>query len=191
MGGLFCSPARFRLSDPEPEAKPGSFHGMDAKALMQAGQARALPPHALLCQEGKATDRFFVLTVGQVEISKSIAGRHHALANTGPGSVLGLMAALDGEPCSVSMRTQGSATVVEITRSSLLALLAPEHASDSDLMHDLALVAIRRLRGATDELAQTLFQALRASPRAGRIDAHRLARIQAGNHAWPCVRLAA
>ena len=191
MGGLFRSPARFRLSEPESEAKPDGFHGPEARALLQAGQARALPPHALLCQEGKATDRFFILTAGQVEIAKCIAGRPRALATTGPGSVLGLMAALDGEPCSVSMRTLGDVTVVEITRSSLLALLTPEHASDSDLVYDLALVAIRRLRGATDELAQTLFQALRASPRTGRIDAHRLARIQAGNHAWPRLRLAA
>jgi hypothetical protein len=58
-------------------------------------------------------------------------------------------------------------------------------------VYDLTLVAIRRLRGATDELAQTLFRVLRSSPRAGRIDPDSLARIQAGNHAWPRVRLAA
>jgi CRP-like cAMP-binding protein len=101
------------------------------------------------------------------------------------------MAALDGAPCAVSMYTLGEATVVEITRGALLALLAPEQASASSLVHDITLVAIRRLRSATDELAQTVFQALRSSPRAGRINAHQLASIQAGNHAWPHVRLAA
>ena len=179
------------MSDPESEPVSGGFLGPEAEALLQAGQARALPAHALLCQEGKPIDRLFLLTVGQVEIAKSIAGKSRALASTGPGSVLCLMAALDGNPCSVSMRTLGDATVVEITRSSLLALLAPEQASGSNLVHDLTLVAIRRLRGATDELAQTLFRALRSSPRAGRIDPDSLARIQAGNHAWPRVRLAA
>ena len=89
------------------------------------------------------------------------------------------------------MHTLGDATVVEITRGRLLALLDPEVAAHSNLVHDLALVAIRRLRGATDELAHTLFQALRSSPRGDRIVPHSLARIQAGNHAWPSVRLAA
>jgi hypothetical protein len=89
------------------------------------------------------------------------------------------------------MRTLSDATVVEITRCGLLALLDPEQATVSSLAHDLTLVAIRRLRGATDDLAHTLFEALQSSPRAGRIDAGSLARIQASNHAWPCVRLAA
>jgi CRP-like cAMP-binding protein len=150
-----------------------------------------LPARALLCQEGQTIDRFFVLTAGEVEVAKSIAGRSRALSISGPGTVLALMAALDGEPCPVSMLTLSDATVVEITRGSLFALLDPEDPADSNLAHDLALVAIRRLRGATDELAQTLFQALRSSPRAGRIDPVSLARIQADNHAWPCAKLAA
>jgi len=179
------------VSEPESEARPGDVLGREAKALLQAGQVRVLPRHALLCQEGRATDCFFVLTAGQVEIAKSIAGRSCALANIGPGSVLGLMAALDGAPCAVSMRTLGEATVVEITRSGLLTLLLPEQASGSSLVHDITLVAIRRLRNATDELAQTVFHALRSSPRAGRINACSLARIQASNHAWPHVKLAA
>ena len=159
--------------------------------MLQAGQVRCLPPHALLCREGQTTDRFFVVTAGEVELAKSIAGKSRALSTSGPGSVLALMAALDGAPCPVSMRTLGDATVVEITCGSLFALLDPEETANSNLVHDLALVAIRRLRGATDELAQTLFQALRSSPRAGRIDPASLARIQAGNHAWPCAKLAA
>ena len=179
------------MSDPESESEPAGFRGLEATALLQAGQTRDVPAHTVLCQEGKCIDRFFVLTAGEVEVAKSLAGRLRALATFGPGSILALMAALDGEPCAVSMRTSSDATVVEITRSSLLALLDPEQGAGSSLAHDLTLVAIRRLRGATDELAHTLFQALRSSPRAGRIDAASLARIQASNHAWPCVRLAA
>jgi CRP-like cAMP-binding protein len=150
-----------------------------------------MPAHALLCQEGQITDRFFIVTSGEVEIAKSIAGKSCALSTTGPGSVLGLMPALDGGPCAVSWRTLSDTTVVEVTRNSLFALIDPEQASASNLVHDLALVAIRRLRAATDELSQTLFQSLRSSPRAGRLDPPRMARIQAANHAWPCVRLAA
>jgi CRP-like cAMP-binding protein len=179
------------LSDGGSESKPSDRQGFVTESLLQAGQARTLPAHALLCQEGQVTDRFFVITAGEVEVAKSIAGKSRALSTSGPGSVLALMAAIDGEPCAVSMRTLGDATVVEITRGSLFALLAPERAADSNFVHDLAVVAIRRLRGATDELAQTLFQALRASPRAGRIDPASLARIQARNHAWSCAKFAA
>jgi CRP-like cAMP-binding protein len=164
---------------------------VEATALLHVGRARAVPAHTLLCQEGQITERLFVVTAGQVEIAKDFAGKIRALTTLGPGSILALMAALDGEPCAVSMRTLSDATVVEITRGSLLALLNPDQAEGASLAHELTLVAIQRLRGATDELAHTLFQALRSSPRAGRIDAASLARIQASNHAWPCVRLAA
>jgi CRP-like cAMP-binding protein len=179
------------LSDGESESKPSRKQGFDAESLLKAGQVRSLPAHALLCQEGQTTDRFFIVTAGEVGLAKSIAGKFRALSSHGPGTVLALMAALDGAPCPVSMRTLGDATVVEITRGSLFALLDPDGAPETNLVHDLALVAIRRLRGATDELAQTLFQALRSSPRAGRIDLTSLARIQAANHAWTCAKLAA
>lgn len=179
------------MSDGKSEPKPSRCHGFEAESLLQAGRVRSLPAHTQLCQEGQPTDRFFVITAGEVELAKSISGKSRALSTSGPGSVLALMAALDGEPCPVSMHTLGDATVVEITRGRLLALLDPEVAAHSNLVHDLALVAIRRLRGATDELAHTLFQALRSSPRAGRIDPASLARIQAGNHTWPCIKLAA
>ncbi len=182
------------MSDPESEAKPTRLQALETDFLLHAGIVRAMPAHAFLCQEGQLTDRFFVVTSGEVEIAKSIAGKTLALSRTGPGSVLALMPALDGEPCAVSLRTLCEATVVEITRSNLFALIDPEQAeqaSASHLVHALALVAIRRLRAATDELSQTLFHSLRSSPRAGRIDAQRMASIQAGNHAWPRVRLAA
>jgi CRP-like cAMP-binding protein len=179
------------LSAADPESGQGGFQGLEVEPLLRAGKTLTLPAHAVLCQQGQTTDRFFVITAGEVELAKSIAGKAHALSTSGPGSVLAFMAALDGEPSTVSMRTLGDATVVEITRGTLLALLDSEVAANSNLVHDLALVAIRRLRAATDELAQTLFQALRSSPRAGRIVVANLARIQASNHAWPCAKLAA
>ncbi len=184
------------MSEPESGAELAILQALEADLLLQAGNARAMPAHALLCREGQLTDRFFVVTSGEVEIAKSIAGKSLALSRTGPGSVLALMPALDGEPCSVSLRTLCDATVVEITRTNLIALMdpgqreQPERRPDSNLVHALALAAIRRLRAATDELSQTLFQSLRSSPRAGRIDARRMARVQAENHAWPRLRLA-
>ena len=179
------------MSEPESESWPGGLPCVEAEALLSAGKVRAIPAHTLLCQEGHTTDRLFVVTAGEVEIAKSSAGKSHALATFGPGSILALMSALVGARCPVSIRALSDVEVVEIPRSGLLALLDPESGEGATLAHDLTLVAIRRLRSATDELAQTLFQAMRSSPRAGRIDANSLARIQARNHAWTCVRLAA
>ena len=178
------------MSEPESESGPAGFRGSDAETLLQAGQSRTMAADALLCEEGQITDRFFFITAGTVEISKSIDGTRCALATSGPGSVLALMAALDGAPCAVSMRALSDITVVEITHSKLLAMLDPEEPTDACIVHELALVAIRRLRAATDELAQTLHRSLRASPRVGRMDPHSLALIHAGNHAWPFARLA-
>ena len=179
------------MSYPESQSRTSGLHGVEAQALLSAGKVRAIPAHTLICQEGHTIDRLFVVTAGEVEIAKTVAGKSHALATFGPGTVLALMSALDGERSPVSIRALTDVEVVEVLRSSLLSLLDPERGEGAGLAHDLTLVAIRRLRSATDELAQTLFQALRSSPRAGRIDASNLARIQARNHAWACVRLAA
>jgi CRP-like cAMP-binding protein len=179
------------LSEPKSDAEPAVFSGPEVKALLQAGQSRTMTAHALLCEEGKVTDHFFFMIAGKVEISKTMNGTCRVLATSGPGSVLALMPALDGAACAVSMRAQGEITVVEINRSKLLAMLDPSESSDSNLVHDLTLVAISRLRAATDDLAKTLYQSLRASPRAGRLDPNGLALIHASNHAWPFARLAA
>ena len=179
------------MSEPKSDVEPAVFSGPDIKALLQAGESRTMVAHALLCEEGKVTDRFFFIVAGKVEISKTINGTCRALATSGPGSVLALMPALDGAACAVSIRAQGEITIVEIIRSKLLAMLDPEESSYSSLVHDLTLVAISKLRAATDDLARTLYQSLRASPRGGRLDPHCLALIHASNHAWPFARLAA
>jgi CRP-like cAMP-binding protein len=178
------------LSEPV-SAEPAGLSGPATKALLQAGKSRTMAAHALLCEEGKITDRFFFIVAGKVEISKTINGTCRALATSGPGSVLALMPALDGAPCAVSIRAQSNVTVVEIIRSKLLTMLDPEESTDTNLVHELTLVAIRRLRAATDEMGQTLYRSLQASPRAGRLDPHSLARIHACNHAWPIAQLAA
>jgi len=173
------------LSDPESAAATDGRSILETAMLLRAGRTRDMPALSLLCQEGQVTDFCFVVTAGKVEIAKTIAGTKHALATSGPGSILALMSALDGAPCSVSMRTLADATVVEITRESLLALLDVDQNTDSTLAHQLALLGIRHLRGATDDLARALCHALRSPDRTGRFESLELARIQAKTNAWP------
>jgi CRP-like cAMP-binding protein len=148
----------------------------------------------VLCHAGQSLDRFFVLTQGTVEISRTAAGRTLALGTCGPGSILALMAALDGQPCSVTMRAQQDSTVVELSRTTVFDMLQPDGPRSANLSRDLAILTIRRLRRATDDLSSTLCRLLRASANKGRLDVLDvldLARIQAENHTWQCASLAA
>ena len=172
------------MSESGGEDVPDSSQGPDARLLVGAGRTRSLPAFSELCAEGQVTDRFFVVTAGQFEIAKCIVGKKYVLAVAGPGSLLALMPALDGEPCAVSIATLGEATVVEIKRADLLALLSREGEQNLPIANLLSLLAIRRLRGATNDLANALYCALRSPERRGRMDALQLARIQAGSYAW-------
>ncbi len=172
------------MSAPGAENLPECFRGPEAQALLEAGHTRSLPALSLLCEEGQVTDCFFLVTAGEFVLAKRIAGCLHSLSTFGPGSVLALMPALDGAPCAVSICALNDATVVEIKRSSLLALLGHDSEPNLWLANLLSLLAIRRLRGATNELAQALYSALRTPDCTGHIDAVRLARIQAGSYAW-------
>jgi len=191
VGGVLCSTARLGLSEPDSEPNADCLRGPEGLALLQAGQQRLVSAGTVLCHEGERLDRFFVLTKGTVNISRTVAEKALPLATLGPGSILALMAALDGQPCAVTMRAQQDCNVVELTRAIVFAMLQPGSPWSTNLSHDLALLTIRRLRRATDDLASTLFRALRPSAQAGRLDVLDLARIQAKNHAWKCVSLAA
>jgi hypothetical protein len=63
-------------------------------------------------------------------------------------------------------------------------LLSREGEQNLPIANLLSLLAIRRLRGATNDLANALYCALRSPERRGRMDALQLARIQAGSYAW-------
>jgi CRP-like cAMP-binding protein len=172
------------VTEPGAETGADGFRGADAQSLLHIGHSRSLPACATLCQEGEVTDCFFVVTAGEFAVAKCIAGEMTVLSTFGPGSLLALMPALDGEPCAVTISALQDATVVAITRDRLLALLEQPGEPNPGLANLLSLLAIRRLRGATNDLAQALLCALQDPERGGRIDAARLARIQADSYAW-------
>jgi len=148
------------------------------------GRKRPVPAQTLLCREGDVTDRFFVLAAGMVEIGKTILGEPVSLQICGPGSVLCLMPALDEDPCTVSVRAVQEATVIEVTRADLLAILATDREQGLDFAIALTVQSIRGLRRSTDDLALAIYRALRSPERPPQIGAADLAQVQAGNHAW-------
>jgi CRP-like cAMP-binding protein len=172
------------MNESAPEPSADGLSGPDAEALLGAGKPRTVHARTILCREGQVTDCFFVVTRGKFSVAKRIGGKKHALSVLGPGSVLALMPALDGEPCAVSISALSDATVVAIPRERLLALLAHHGEADLHLANSLSLLAIRRLRGAIEELSRALYTMLRSPEHQGRIDALCLARIQAGSYGW-------
>lgn len=166
------------------EEESSTARERESATLLRAGKPMHLTARACLCEEGKHTDCFYLVTQGELEITKSIAGTPRRLLLAGPGSVLALMPAIDGSPCTVSVHATSDADLIEISRSGLLALLESVNAQDLHLARTLALSAIRRLRQATDELAQALHEAMRSTGSSGRVDITRLAGIQASNFAW-------
>jgi CRP-like cAMP-binding protein len=149
------------------------------EALLRAGQLRTVPVGTRLFEEGQTITSFFVVTCGELEVVQTVEG---PCTSCGPGSILGLMAALDGGPCRVSVQARGDVTVVEIGRDILLAMLED---LDVVLACSLARIAIRRLRKATDELAHVLYQAVSSTSHPGKVDKRELVSIQAKNHIWP------
>jgi CRP-like cAMP-binding protein len=158
--------------------------GPGAQTLLGAGEVRYFPASSILCEEGHSTDSFFLVTAGTFVVGKHVGGRLATLWTAGPGTVLALMPAYDGRPCAVTISAVNDATVVAIPRERLLALLECEGSTNGALADLLALLAIRRLRQATNELAQSLLSALQSTDAPGRIDAIRLARVQAGGYVW-------
>jgi len=172
------------MNTPTGDAVRGGFRSPETRALLDAGRVRSVPADSNLCEEGRGTECFFLVTSGEFEIVKCIAGKSCVVSTFGPGSLLALMPALDGAPCAVSMRAAGDATVVEITRDCLLAMIVDDGKPAAKVANRLSLLAIRRLRGATAALSQALHSALTSPEKRGRIDPMRLARIQAGSYAW-------
>ena len=76
------------MNESNAEAGLESLQRPDARLLTGVGRTRNLPASSLLCAEGQVMDRFFVVTAGQFEIAKCIAGQRHTLSISGPGSVL-------------------------------------------------------------------------------------------------------
>jgi len=166
------------------------FDRRSFQTLLRAGQTRMLSPSAVLCEDGQLARHCYVVTQGTVEVSKTIDGIHCALAEHGPGSVLALMATLDGGPCRISLRAAEETTVVEVGREVLFSLFRagvdPDFGTGDDaaLAERMTITAIRRLRAATDELAQAIHRSITIAKRPGHLGIADLASIHAGNHAW-------
>ncbi|MBI3358044.1 MAG: FAD-dependent oxidoreductase [Nitrospirae bacterium] len=98
-------------------------------------QLKILPPQSFaserfeagdtIIQQGDIGDRMYIITEGEVEVSKKdSAERQTVLATLGPGEYFGEMALLSKQPRSATVRGRTKGTLVGVKRADFAALLA-------------------------------------------------------------------
>ena len=102
------------------------FAGLDdasLERLAETTEPMQVPAGELLIREGDPGDSMYVVTSGELEVTKRAGTSELPLARVGPGAIQGEMAALEGRPRTASVRAVTDAEVIRIPREGLLALL--------------------------------------------------------------------
>ena len=112
-------------------------------ALRAAGEVVEYPAGAFLAQPGEAADRFRYVETGEIEVVNAYTGDRHLPSTLGPTQFMGEIALLDGGAWTMAMRAARDTRVIEVSRESLLTLMAqiPEM---SDIV--ISVFAARRRR---------------------------------------------
>lgn len=129
--------------------------GLDERALGELaphGMVRSFPKHAVVVNEGDATDSLYVVLAGRVKAFLSDEqGKEVVLTTIGPGDYFGELV-LDGGPRSASIMTLEPARFYVIPRGDVEGLLARDPAFARDLIEKLISI-VRRLTESVRDLA--------------------------------------
>ena len=115
----------------------------DLDALCDGAEEVSLEAGELLFAEGDEGHVAYVVTGGEIEITKTTGGRDMLLAVRGEGSVIGEMALLDAAPRSAAVRARTRAQFLAIGKEQLDALLESS-ASASRSLFELMLSRFRQ-----------------------------------------------
>jgi aspartate ammonia-lyase len=128
------------------------FSGLDdtlIDRLMPACRERALQGGEFLFRQGESRARAFVVVSGQVEILRDIGEGPEPLAVLGAGDTAGEGALLHSSAHSASARAVTAATVVEIDRNAVRAMLASDGEAALEVLGRVALMMSSRLQYAS------------------------------------------
>jgi CRP-like cAMP-binding protein/tRNA A-37 threonylcarbamoyl transferase component Bud32 len=151
-------PAPVVLSPAELRALPLLDGVPDAELLRLPRIAPALrvAPRAALFDQGTAGTSCFVVVSGELELSRTHGADTWEIEIVRAGTLLGLPALWDNAPRPVSAIARTESVAVEIRRSAL-AELGAECPEIADRLHaEAAATAVRRLKGATNRIAELL-----------------------------------
>jgi signal transduction histidine kinase len=96
----------------------------DVAALAAASSSVELAPGEVLMAEGSPPDAMYVVTSGELEISRQAVGADLLLNVCGPGDLIGELGVAHGRPRSATVRARGPARVQWIGADALDRLLA-------------------------------------------------------------------
>src|SRR5574338_516830 len=107
---------------------------------------RKFPRDAVICEDGSMGDYMYVISEGQVKITKmSEDGREKILEILGPGNFHGEMALLDRAPRSASAKTITPCVLLALSRADFLGLLKQNHEVTLELIRVLTRRLLARL----------------------------------------------
>lgn len=122
------------------------FQGLsdaDLERLAQMVERQSLAPGDFLLREGDPGDAMFIVTGGELEVTKRTGTSELPIARVGPGAIQGEIAAIEGKLRAASVRALTEVDVIRIPREALLTLLD----SGPDAALALLRTALERLRG--------------------------------------------
>jgi signal transduction histidine kinase len=96
----------------------------DVAALAASSRSVELAPGEVLMAEGSPPDAMYVVTDGELEISRHAVGADLLLNVCGPGDLIGELGVAHGRPRSATVRARGPARVQRIGAGALDRLLA-------------------------------------------------------------------
>ena len=107
----------------------GHLSDGELEELAAMSEPMRIGPGDRFVEEGTSGEAFFVVSQGDVEVTKRSGEGELPLAVVGPGGIVGEMAVIEGRPRNASVTARTEATVVRVPREALDAVLArPESA---------------------------------------------------------------
>ncbi len=105
------------------------LHGSTFRGVLDAMVAHRLPDGAMVIREGEIGASFFLVVTGAVQVYRTDSlGREMMLATLHEGSLFGEMAIIQSSPRTASVRVEGEADLLEVTRDGLSSLAAEMNA---------------------------------------------------------------
>lgn len=121
----------------------------ESEEILSAARVKSIPGGTVLCHEGAYENTFYILTEGEVKVSKIINDSEKRVLKTlSPGDFFGEMAIVHNAPRAATITATVPSTVLEIQKDSFSNLL--EHSSSVSLA--VVRMVSRRLRE-NDEMA--------------------------------------
>jgi CRP/FNR family transcriptional regulator, cyclic AMP receptor protein len=128
----------------------------DAKMVVSYMQPKRIAEGTVFIKEGDSKDTGYMLLVldGEVTVENIVVSRTLAVTVNvlGPGSLIGEMGLVDGEPRSATCTATSELRCAILTRSALEDLMTDEPAIGGKLMMAVSLRIAQRLRDTADKL---------------------------------------